>query len=165
MMKVYIFRHAQKDVDFTGDPDLTSSGHEQAEKLLNKVIKNELPTPTLLWSSPKKRTFSTFAPLANHLNIKIHAHADLHEQLRGENLNQFRQRIGKVLDAASEQKNQIIFICTHYDWLAEMVSVVNSDLDMGHPSLASWSPAQHIGFDVEEDGFFRFIEISTIKER
>jgi broad specificity phosphatase PhoE len=161
-MKIYIFRHAQKEVDFSRDPDLTIEGHQQADKLLEKVLNNDLPTPTQIWASPKKRTFSTFQPLANHLHLKVMAHDDLNEQLSHESIKDFRLRIEKLFNSVNEKSGEILFLCTHYDWLIEAVSLLASDIDSTHPRFSNWSPGQHIGFKFDGSGFFEFIEISHL---
>ena len=78
-MKIYIFRHAQKALDFSGDPDLTPEGHAQASKLLDRVLKEELSAPTQLWVSPKKRTHSTFRPLSQHYKLPLQSQEALLE--------------------------------------------------------------------------------------
>lgn len=161
-MKIYLFRHAQKAMDFSGDPDLTIEGHAQASKVLDKVIKNELPTPTHLWVSPKRRTFSTFKPLSQHLNIPVEVYENLLEQKGEESLADFRLRIEKTLAISANNPQQVLFICTHYDWVAEAMSVIPCDTDLSGADFAHWNPCQHIGFEVTADGLFQLIELKRI---
>lgn len=161
-MKIYIFRHAQKAVDFSGDPDLTPEGHNQAQKLLDKVLKNELPTPTQLWVSPRKRTHSTFRPLAQELKIQMQEQEALLEQTHEETLVDFRRRVKNCLEAAASSQNGVIFMCSHYDWVVEALAVIPSDTDYSAYEYSQWSPCQHMGFEITADGIFNFIELKRI---
>jgi len=161
-MKIYLFRHAQKAMDFSGDPDLTSEGHSQASKLLDKVLKNELPTPTHLWVSPKKRTHSTFRPLTEPFQLNLENHEALREQQGDENLSDFRKRILSFLENAGALNQATIYMCSHYDWVIEAMAVVPCDKDLSDPDFSHWSPCQYIGFDVNTDGIFEYIEFKRI---
>ncbi len=161
-MKIYLFRHAQKAMDFSGDPDLTAEGHAQASKLLDKVLKNELPVPTELWVSPKKRTHSTFRPLSQHFRLPLQIHEELLEQQGDETLSEFRTRIRKLFESAAEKKDAVVYMCTHYDWVIEAMSVVPSDKDFSDSEFSHWSPCQYAGFTVNKDGIFEFIEFKRI---
>lgn len=161
-MKIYIFRHAQKAMDFSGDPDLTPEGHAQASKLLDKVLKNELPQPTQLWVSPRKRTHGTFRPLSEHFNIQLESHDALLEQHGDETLSNFRSRIQNFLESAANLKQDTIYMCSHYDWVIEAMALVPSDKDLNDPDFSHWAPCQYIGFDVNKDGIFEYIEFKRI---
>lgn len=161
-MKIYVFRHAQKAMDFSGDPDLTTEGHAQASRLLDKVLKEELPRPTELWVSPKKRTHSTFRPLAQHLGLQLIVQEDLLEQKSDESLSEFRLRVTRTLEAAATRKDSVVFLCSHYDWVVEAMAVAPSDTDLSGIEFSHWSPAQHVGFHVKQDGVFEFIELKRI---
>lgn len=161
-MKIYLFRHAQKAIDFSGDPDLTSEGHAQASKLLDKVLKNELPRPTELWVSPKKRTHSTFQPLSQHFGIPFTIQEALLEQQSDENLNEFRKRIENIFAKASEKKDAVVYLCTHYDWVIEAMSVIPCDTDLSTSEFMHWGPCQYVGWDKSDD-IFEFVEIKRIQ--
>lgn len=161
-MKIYLFRHAQKSVDFTGDPDLTPEGHAQALRLLDKVIKNELPRPTELWVSPKKRAQSTFKPLSQHFALPLKIHDSLLEQQADENLEQFRKRIEKLFEKASENTDSVVFMCTHYDFVIEAMAVVPCDTDLSAPEFAHWSPCQYVGWKKNADNIYEFLEFKRI---
>lgn len=162
-MKIYLFRHGQKAMDFSGDPDLTAEGHAQASKLLDKVLKNELPTPTELWVSPKKRTHSTFRPLAQHLGLPLQTQDALLEQKTDENLNEFRERIRKLFESSMERKNEVVFLCSHYDFLVESMNIIPSDKDLSDSEFTHWTPCQYIGFEINADGLYSFIELKRIQ--
>lgn len=150
-------------MDFSGDPDLSVEGHVQASKLLDKVLKSELPKPTELWVSPKKRTHSTFRPLSQHFNLPLQIQESLLEQQGDETLSEFRSRIARLVTESGKSSESIIFLCTHYDWVVEAMSVVPSDADLSGAEFAHWSPCQYIGFKVTEDGLFEFIELKRIQ--
>lgn len=162
-MKIYIFRHAQKEIDFTANPDLNQQGHAQAEVLLQKVLKNELPCPTQLWVSPKRRTQSTFGPLAEHLKLKLKIHEGLLEQVAAENISDFHKRIKGLIEEMTATPHEIIFMCTHYDWLIEVLNILPSDQDFSESKFSHWSSGQHIGFELDEDGLFKFIGVYYLK--
>lgn len=162
-MKIYLFRHGQKAMDFTGDPDLTTEGHAQAMKILDKVLKNELPRPTELWVSPKKRTLSTFRPLAQQLDLALQTQDCLLEQKSDENLSEFRERIRKLMDSFAERPDAVIFMCSHYDFLVESMAVIPSDKDLSDAEFSHWTPCQYIGFEVKADGIFEFLELKRIQ--
>lgn len=163
-MKIYVFRHAQKAMDFSGDPDLTAEGHAQASKLLDKVLKEELPRPTELWVSPKKRTHSTFRPLSQHLGLPLITQDALLEQKGDETLSDFRKRISKLLENAATKTEATIFMCSHYDWVVEAMGVAPADKDLSSDAdFSHWSPCQHVGFHVNSDGVFEFIELKRIQ--
>lgn len=161
-MKIYIFRHAQKAMDFSGDPDLTTEGHGQASTLLNKVLKNEMPVPTQLWVSPRKRTHSTFRPLAEHFKLPLVNQEDLLEQQGDESLQTFRKRITKLLEKAAESKNEVIFMCSHYDWVIEAMAIIPSETDLSDDQFHHWTPCQCTGFEIKSDGLYKFIELKRI---
>lgn len=162
-MKLYLFRHAQKAMDFSGDPDLTAEGHAQASKLLDKVIKNEMAVPTELWVSPKKRTQSTFRPLSKHYGLELQGQEALYEQQSDENLTQFHARIRRLLETVAQKKGEdVIYACTHYDWVVEAMALVDSDKDLNTSEFNHWSPCQYIQFHVNEDGLFEFVEFKRI---
>lgn len=162
-MKIYLFRHAQKAMDFSGDPDLTVEGHAQASKVLDKVLKNELPQPTELWVSPKKRTHSTFRPLAQHFHLPLQTQESLLEQQSEETLTDFRARIERLLLSAKNTPETVVFLCTHYDWVVEAMAMVPSDTDLSDSEYTHWNPCQYIGFKVSEDGVFELIELKRIQ--
>ncbi|MNK07445.1 Histidine phosphatase superfamily [compost metagenome] len=161
-MIIYIFRHAQKAMDFSGDPDLTDVGHGQALLLLKKVLNVELPTPTQLWTSPKARAQSTFRPLAHHLKIPLQLQDSLLEQTSDEDMSAFRERVRRVLEQTATLKNEVIFVCSHYDWVVEAMAVIPTDKDTSEADFSHWTPAQHVGFKLNDDGIFEYIELKRI---
>lgn len=162
-MKIYLFRHAQKAMDFSGDPDLTPEGHAQASKILDKVLKSEIPHPTELWVSPKKRTHSTFRPLSQHFNLPLQIQESLLEQKSEENISEFRSRIERLFEGVAQKEDAVVFLCTHYDWVVEAMSIIPSDKDLSSSEFSHWSPAQYVAFEVQQDGIYEFIELKRIQ--
>lgn len=162
-MNLYLFRHAQKAMDFSGDPDLTPEGHAQASKLLDKVLKKDLLTPTELWVSPKKRTQSTFRPLSQHFGLELQGQEALFEQMSDENLTHFRARIQRTFELMAQKKsNDVIYLCSHYDWVVEAMAIAPCDTDLTTSEYSHWSPCQYIHFDVRPDGVFELKEFKRI---
>lgn len=161
-MKIYIFRHAQKNRDFSENPDLTESGHQQAHKILELVQRNKLPPPEEIWVSPKRRTHSTMRPLADSLKLNLDIHEFLEEQQGHETIDQFRARIQGTLDQLLKTQSRTVYLCTHYDWLVEAMPLIPSDKDLLDYEFQQWSPAQHIGFELTTEGIYNFIELKRI---
>jgi len=161
-MMIYIFRHAQKATDFSSDPDLTESGHAQAEALLKKVLQKDLAMPTELYVSPRIRTHSTFRSLSQHLNLPLQMTEDLAEQTGEESLSAFRQRILAFLENHSRKKDAVVYACSHYDWVVEAMTVIPADTDLTTAEFSHWSPCQWAAFDVDSDGVFHFVELKRI---
>lgn len=160
-MIIYIFRHAQKAMEFNADPDLTPEGHGQASQLLKKVLNQELPQPTQLWASPKKRAQSTLRPLAHHFHIPVQALDSLLEQKSTENINDFRERIQETLQKLGQLENEVIFLCSHYDWVSEAMALAPCDKDLSEADFYNWTPAQHVGFKIN-NGVFEYLELKRI---
>lgn len=162
-MKLYLFRHAQKAMDFSGDPDLTAEGHAQASKLLDRVLKEELHPPTELWVSPKKRTRNTFRPLAQHFGLELQGQEALFEQKSDETLAMFRSRIQRTFETLAQKKNtDVVYLCTHYDWVVEAMNVAPCDTDLSGSEYAHWNPCQYIHLEADADGLFHFVEFKRI---
>lgn len=161
-MKIYVFRHAQKASDFSGDPDLTPEGHAQASRLLDKVLKEEIPRPTELWVSPKKRTHSTFRPLAQHLGLPLLTQEALLEQKSDETMSDFRNRVQNLLNSLSSKEDAVLFLCSHYDWVVEAMLLAPADKDLSGVEFSHWSPCQYVGFQINSEGVFEFIELKRV---
>jgi phosphohistidine phosphatase SixA len=166
-MKIYIFRHAQKEFSFSNDPELSAEGHSQASQLLTQILNKSLPAPTQLWASPKKRTHSTLSPLSKHLGLSIKTSNALNEHQSRESTQDFHRRIEEVLHSVTtpakpDSPDQIIFMCSHYDWLLEAMNLIESNIDLSQSKFADWEPCQYVGFEVDKDGIFNFLELSKI---
>jgi broad specificity phosphatase PhoE len=141
-MKLYLFRHAEKASHFHPNPGLSAAGSQQALKLLEKVQNSEMPRPTQLWASPKKRAQESLQPLANHLELPLKAIEALDERVQDEDRSAFCSRIQKFLNTL-EKEEGVIYICTHSDWIEEALTLISSEQDLAnaHPH---WHPLQYL---------------------
>ncbi len=46
--------------------------------------------------------------------------------------------------------NEVHFICTHYDWIEEALTLINSDKNLNSFEYSGWSPAQFLVFEVSD---------------
>ena len=153
-MRFILFRHAHKGVLPLEDPELSPPGFEQAALLLNLINKNTLTKPTHLWASPKRRTSQTLYPTSKNLNLKIEIKTELDQQNQHvENNSDFRSRVQHFLQSIQslQTTNDIIFACTHYDWIEEAMALINCDKDLNSFEFSSWSPAQYIEFEINDN--------------
>ncbi len=142
-MKWILFRHAEKALQGY-DPDLSLRGLEQSLKIVEKVKKGGLPKPSALYISTKKRTAQTFKPLSEYCGLKVQIRAELTERVPGETREKFRIRIQEFLLKLmlTHQESETIYLCTHYDWIEEFLSIVESDEDITR--YTNWPSAQHM---------------------
>ena len=126
-----IFRHGEKQMQGF-DPELTPKGHAQAKNILEKVKTGKLPKPNVLYVSTKRRTAQTLDPLAAQFRMKTQIKAELTERVPGETAEKFRFRIQEFLVKLLllHQDNEVVYLCTHFDWIEEFMSVVESDSDL-----------------------------------
>ncbi len=144
-----IFRHGEKQMQGF-DPELSPEGIVQAKNILEKAKGGKLPKPNALYVSTKKRTAQTFDPLAQHFRMKTQVKVELTERVPGETQEKFRFRIQEFLVKLLllHQDNEVIYLCTHYDWIEEFLTVIESDKDLSR--FASFGPAQYIMFEKKE---------------
>jgi broad specificity phosphatase PhoE len=151
-MKFVLFRHAQKGITPFEDPELSLKGYEQSGLLVDLIKNKSLPTPTTLFVSPKRRTSQTFYPISKHHNLTPQV-SDLLDQRRSdENSLQFRQRVQNFLNTLETRtSNEVVYACTHYDWLEEAMTLIHCDRDLNTFEFAHWAPTQHVVFEVENN--------------
>lgn len=144
-----VFRHGEKELQ-GHDPDLSSRGHEQARRLVEKVRKGQLPKPNALYVSTKKRTLQTFSPLGREFKVKPQIRAELTERVPGETVEKFRFRIQEFLLKLmlQHQDNEVIYLCTHFDWIEEFLTTIECDADLSR--CHHWPSAQHMVFEKKE---------------
>lgn len=154
-MKVVLIRHAQKGIAPYDNPSLTDGGFVQAEMLCELAKKNLLPAPTHAWVSPKIRTFQTLKPLCESYKIQPQIAESLDQRDVRESSADFRKRIAHFLNQmelrASEAPSEIHFLCTHYDWIEESLTLINSDKDLNSFEFSHWSPTQFVVFEIENE--------------
>lgn len=131
-----LMRHATRAFD--GD-QLSLEGRVQAASLLKTLEKLKLSPPTLLRSSPKRRTQATLRTLASELHLEIIVDARLDERMSAESNENFDARVRDFLSECDQSADKIILACSHLDWLESAVTLLTSDdgdLDRAEP----WSP-------------------------
>lgn len=154
-MQLYLFRHGDRNARgssllHSDEPDLSSTGRLQADHLRSWVERQTLPTPHLLWVSPRIRAQNTFKPLSDSLKIALTLQADLDERSHRENAALFRERIARALERASLQDG-VVFLCSHFDWLEEALTLIPADEELIPNGLPLWSPGSFVGFDVQNE--------------
>lgn len=152
-MKFILFRHAHKGLTPFDDPELSTQGLEQSLLILDLIKNNILPTPTQLLVSPKKRTFQTFYPLSRKLSLSLEPQPELDQCNSKESRLDFKNRIAKFITKLEQNfsNEQIIFACTHYDWIEEAMTLINCDKDLNSFEFSHWAPTQFIEFDVKPE--------------
>ncbi|MFN8846898.1 MAG: phosphoglycerate mutase family protein [Bdellovibrionales bacterium] len=141
-----ILRHGDKEL--TGhDPNLSQKGQTQALHFCEKVKAGRLPAPTALLVSTKKRTYQTLQPLSDTFKIPLTIKAELTERVPGESVEKFRKRIQEFLVKLMlfSQDRDVIYMCTHFDWIDEFLTVIECESDLSRCN--HWPPAQHMVFE------------------
>jgi phosphohistidine phosphatase SixA len=149
-MKVYLFRHGQKDSQPFEDPDLTSWGHQQAQKLAELMRIGELLRGTQFLTSPRIRAQSTLKPAAQLCQSGVQILNDLDQRTSFESGDVFRSRIQQILGSLEKKFTQtdIIYLCSHHDWIEESLSLIPADTDLLDPRYWNWRPAQYMHFEI-----------------
>lgn len=152
-MKVILIRHAQKGITPYEDPSLTEGGLLQAEHLCQLAKKNIIPNPTHAWVSPKTRTYQTLKALCEDCGIRPQITESLDQRNSNESSVDFRKRVSHFLNQlelrASEFSREIHILCTHYDWIEEGMTLINSDKDLNSFEFSHWSPTQFVVFEIQ----------------
>lgn len=148
-MLLGLFRHAEKQDDWSGDPALTAHGLLQAQRIQHWVQLKKLPPPERILTSPRKRAQSTLTPLAQAQGISVQVTAALDERQNHESQLMFRQRIENFLaDLMKIHSSQKIFLCTHYDWIEEFLNCFPCEEDLHHLPDFRWSPGAFLLFEM-----------------
>lgn len=153
-MIIVLIRHGHKGMIPFEDPSLTENGFKQAKALASLIQQKKLPTPTDLWASQKIRTSQTLSSLAEKFQLDISKKNELNLRMDNENQKNFRDRIQNLISSLSESSDssseKCIYLCTHYDWIEEAMSLIPSDTDLLSYQFSHWSPAQYIIFEIQE---------------
>lgn len=151
-MKVYLFRHGQKDITPFSDPDLTSFGHQQARKLAQEIHHGALLRGTHFLASPRLRAQNTLRPAAELCGHEIQVHSDLDQRGSQEGFEEFRVRVQNFLSSLARkfQPQDVVYLCTHHDWIEEAMSCIPCDVDLLDMRYSVWSPAQFMHFQIQE---------------
>lgn len=157
-----LFRHGHKSMEPPENPSLSAKGHEQSRKLLEMTKGKVLPAPTVCLFSNMIRTKETLHDLIENFKPKSELKNDLNLRDLKETSQQFRARVQKLINfytfqaAQPENKNQVVYACTHYDWVEEAMTVINCDKNLNSYEFAGWAPAQYIEFKITEEGIWQF---------
>ncbi len=153
-MEVVLFRHAQKGITPFEDPELTAEGLRQAEMIATLVAKKIIPPPTHAWASPKIRTSQTLQPACESRQIKIQKTDFLNLRSDRETSLVFNRRIAEFLLQFEKNKtahsSETHFLCTHYDWIEEAMTLINCDKDLNSFEYSHWAPTQFIVFEITQ---------------
>lgn len=150
-MKFVIFRHAEKQGGLEKDSPLSPHGIAQSKNILSQVISKNLPIPTRIYASPRKRTSLTMTPLAESFKLKINATPLLDLKLNNETQKDFRLRIQEFLVGFQlEPDTPCVYICTHQDWIEEFLTVIECSTDLLQPKYSVWPSGQYMYFDKNE---------------
>lgn len=150
-MKLVLFRHAQKGIMPFDDPELSPQGFQQSLQLTNLIKNATLPQPTQLLVSPKRRTSQTFYPTSKEFSLSLKINPDLDQRNNEESSSQFRQRVQDFLNAIEDSPTQeIVFVCTHFDWIEEAMTMIECDKNLNSFEFSHWSPTQFLVFEIEK---------------
>lgn len=157
-MMVVLIRHAQKDFLPFDDPALNEKGFQQAEELCVIAKKNILPTNTPpatleLWCSDRTRTRQTLEKLAAEYKVKPEIHSELNLRETHEQGKDFRLRLEKLVTEltlkATSSAPKSIFLCTHFDVIEELMTLIPSDTDLSQTLFMHWAPTQYMVFEIK----------------
>lgn len=156
-MLIVIFRHGHKEFSADFDPNLSPKGFDQSTALLNAVQADKIPQPTHCWFSPRKRTRQTLEKAIDFFKPVTALKNELDVRASEETLADFRKRITACLNELEQKSSHkdCYYLCTHYDWLEEFLTTVNSNKDFNQPQFWTWAPADYMIFDVQ-DGSWNF---------
>lgn len=161
-MDVILFRHAKKGFMPYDDPGLSPEGIIQSEHLPALVQKHHLPTPTALWASEKIRTHQTFKGLSVAFGLGLITRPELNLRADFESQKMFQTRVHSLIDELSvtsqkQVSNQVIYLCTHYDWIEESMILIPCDRNLLSFEFSSWAPTQFVHFRASAD-LWKFVE-------
>lgn len=148
-MRVYLFRHAERENSGQADPPLTAHGRKQATAIGRLVASGEWDRPDRIWISPRRRTLETFAPAAASAGVSVQVLPELDERQSAESGAQFTLRVRRLL-IETAQTPGVTYLCTHLDWIEEAIIAIPSPEDLLATQHQIWSPAQHMIFDIED---------------
>ncbi len=161
-MDVILFRHAKKGFVPYDDPSLSPEGFAQSENLPELVQKHNLPAPTALWASEKIRTRQTFRGLSMAFGLSALTRPELNLRADFETQKNFQTRVHSLIDELSvtsqnQVSNQVVYLCTHYDWIEESMNLIPCDRNLLTFEFSSWAPAQYVYFKVSAD-LWKFVK-------
>lgn len=149
-MKVYLFRHGQKNSFPLENPDLTGLGHQQAAALAEQIRAGALLRGTRFLASPRLRAQNTLKPASELCQSPLQVVSFLDQKTAYETGEAFRDRIRLFLDTVEKNSSSedVVYLCSHHDWIEESLSLIPADTDLLEPRYWNWRPAQYMQFDV-----------------
>ncbi len=163
-MIILLFRHGHKAFSIDNDPALSPKGSEQAQHLTRLISDGKIPLATHAWVSEKKRTFQTLEKAIDKHKLITYKKSDLNYRETLENTAQFKYRIQKFLRELGlrAKENEIHYVCTHYDWIEEALTLIECDKDLNTYEFANWSPGQFMVFDLVDQNNYRLINKGSL---
>lgn len=151
-MKLILFRHAEKSAEKSYDPPLSPYGFLQSKKLAQEIFSKKFPHPNAFYVSSRIRTHQTFAEAAKMLGLKLKISTLLDEKQVNEKSSDFRRRIQELLVnlQLDYPGKECVYLCTHFDWIEEFLSVIECSTDLLQAKYHSWAPAQWMSFEKSE---------------
>jgi phosphohistidine phosphatase SixA len=146
-MLIYLIRHGDKQFA-TRDPELSTLGLRQAEKLAEAVKNGVLEAPKALLSSQRIRAQQSLLSVARSFNLEVKIDNSLGEREVSENQRQFDLRILNFIEKAGGL-NGPVFCCTHYDWLSDALNLLPMAPNQESLDHWNWMPLSYLGFSVE----------------
>ncbi len=154
-MIVVLIRHGHKGHMPFQDPELMPQGFDQAIHLAELIASHDIPKPTHCWYSDKIRTRQTLSEAILKFNPVCTETKNLSTRANNEPLADFRKKvqdfIATLSQRAQNKPDEVHFVCTHFDWIEESLTVIPSDQDLNSFQFAHWSPGQFILFEITNE--------------
>lgn len=154
-MLVVLIRHGHKGHLPFQDPELTPQGFDQAVHLAELIASKDIPKPTHCWYSDKIRTRQTLSEAILKFNPVCTETKNLSTRVNNESHLEFRKKVQDFIAAlnqrAQSKPNEVHFICTHFDWIEESLSMIHCDQDLNSFQFAHWSPGQFVIFELVDN--------------
>lgn len=158
-MVILLFRHGHKTFSIDNDPALSPKGFEQAQHLPQMIADKKIPLATHCWVSEKKRTYQTLEKAVEQHQITTYKKSDLNYREAEETSIHFRNRVQKFLRelSARAKETEIHYVCTHYDWIEEAMTLIDCDKDLNSYEYASWAPGQYLMLDLVDQNTYKLL--------
>lgn len=152
-MILIIFRHGHKGITPLQDPELSPKGFDQSQILCDQVEQGLLPKPTHCWFSEKIRTKQTLLKVIEKYKPQSQSKSELNLRSHNEQLQEFRLRIQKFCSEISKRgkTSDVHFLCTHYDWIEEVLTLIDADKNLNSFKFSNWSPGQYLIFEIQSN--------------
>ncbi len=150
-MQLFLIRHAEKQSALHNDPELSSRGLMQAQRLPDYFKTKQLPWPDEILCSPKIRTQQTMQSLAQNLRIQIKINEDLEEKTSLESTLEFETRVERVLGLLKEDR--VSCLCSHYDWVIVASQILLQQKFIHFGACHHWQAGQIMLFEKKDEGF------------